>query len=458
MITKEINLNHEPYLILELEPINQKGKIWYLAKINAIDLLELYTVRPAKYDFNNHKRLAATFKDDSNYYEHLISIDEENLKKKDFQREPNSGRVKEIKDFLDEQEFAFFPNTIIATCDLINDRSDINVNENTPLSEIEEKRIDFDHLSFFYHDNDKPFLLVPRKENSILVIDGQHRLTGLEYAKDEVKDNYELLVAFIIGFDRSVVAKQFYTINYEQKPVNKSLLYQLTGEFSQDISEISFLHNVVKIMNELEGSPFYNRVKMLGTKPKNATPDEKKLLSISQAFLVDWLLKTLNKNAINSSNPPIFLVFYQSKDYHISIIRILMRYFNAVRSIKSEWSNPEKSLISLGLGVGALINVLQIMFAKMFIEDFDQDIEKAIKCSEGDFVKRLQGLEKVNFLKTGPFGRTSGASTISNIKEAIIINLEYFKVTDYQSFKDEFFRENGVHEKYKVWLKSKLNG
>jgi len=70
-------------------------------------------------------------------------------------------------------------------------------------------------------------------------------------------------------------------------------------------------------MNELDASPFHNRVKMLGVKPKAATSEEKRLLSISQAFLVDWLLKTLNKNAIKSINSPIFFILLprQRKTY-----------------------------------------------------------------------------------------------------------------------------------------------
>lgn len=456
MKTDELTISGKEFFVLSLEPITQKGKIWYLAKMNALDLLSSYTVRPAKYDFNTHTKLAASFEDDTDYYDHLISQDKENLKKKDFQREPNSGRVKEIKEFLDDQDIAFFPNTIIATCDLINDFSEYDINEHTSLDEIEKKKMDFGHLSFFYIDSGKPYLLIPKKSDTILVIDGQHRLAGLEFASSEVQSNYELLVAFIIGFDRSVVARQFYTINYEQKPVNKSLLYQLTGEFSQDVTEISFLHNVVKIMNELDASPFHNRIKMLGVKPKAATVEEKRLLSISQAFLVDWLLKTLNKNALKSVNSPIFLHYYSDKEKHIDIIRFIMRFFNAVRAIKDDWDKPESSIISLGLGVGALINVMQVLFVKLFIEECNLDADKIIKFSKEELQLRLKGLENVNFSKNGQFGRTSGASSISNIKEAIITNIEYFDTNSYSDFKKEFTKEDGVHSKYVEWLKNKI--
>lgn len=456
METTQTKINGKDFLILELEPVNQKDKIWYLAKIKASDLLSTYTVRPAKYDFKSHKRLASDFEDDSEYYNHLITLDKENLEEKDFQREPNTGRVKDIKDFLNEQEFAFFPNTIIATCDLINDQTNIDLDESTSLEEIETRKINLEHFSFFFIKDSKPHLLVPNEESSILVIDGQHRLTGLENAKKEVQENYEMLVAFIIGFDRSVVAKQFYTINYEQKPVNKSLLYQLTGEFSQDVTELSFLHNVVKIMNELEASPFHNRVKMLGVKPKTAADEERRLLSISQAFLVDWLLKTLNSNTVGSINSPIFLYYYRDKKMHIQIIRFIMRYFNAVKSLRNDWDKPEESILSMGLGVGALINTMQLLFVKIFVDECILDPEKIINYSEADLITKLEGIENVDFSKEGEFGKTSGASTISNIKESIIINIKYFKANNYSSFKDEHTKEGGALEKYKNWLKEQL--
>src|SRR5690554_6252571 len=96
-----------------------------------------------------------------------------------------------------------------------------------------------------------------------------------------------------------------------------------------------------------------------------------------------------------------------------------MRFFNAVRAIKDDWDKPETSIISLGLGVGALINVMQILFVKLFIEECNFNAEKVINFSKEELQLKLKGLENVNFSKDGPFGRTSGASSISNIKEEI---------------------------------------
>ena len=139
---------------------------------------------------------------------------------------------------------------------------------------------------------------------------------------------------------------------------------------------------------------------------------------------------------------------------HIYIIRFIIRFFNAVKSIKSDWGSPESSILSLGLGVGALINIMQILFVKMFVEEFNMDAIKTIKQSETYLANKLKGIEKINFSKDGPYGRSSGASTISNIKEGLISNIYYFEYDDYQTFKNEFTRKNGVHAKFKTWLKN----
>jgi DGQHR domain-containing protein len=304
----ETGRNH--FLDVELTEFVQKQHSIYLGKIKADDFLKIYTVRPAKYDLDKHTALANSFPDEGQYYDHLIKEDKLNLEAKDFQRDANEARVNQVANFLNEEEYAFFPNTIIANCELINDSKNYDLTENHSLTDFLDIEDKPDYLSFLRKEGSTYKLAIPYRSNSILVIDGQHRLKGLEECEEYVRKDYDLLVAFVIGFDRSIIAKQFYTINYEQKPVNRSLLIQLTGEFSRDINELSFMHNVVKLLNEIEESPFFGRVKMLGTTPKNLPTEQKRMLSISQAFLVDAMIRFVSTKAVNTNYPPIFLKYY----------------------------------------------------------------------------------------------------------------------------------------------------
>jgi DGQHR domain-containing protein len=311
---------------------------------------------------------------------------------------------------------------------LINEWDDFGITEESTIKDyfnVEKP----DYLSFLQKENETYYLIIPFTQKSVLVIDGQHRLEGLRGLKgpsEAIQENYDLLLAFIIGYDRSVVAKQFYTINYEQKPVNKSLLYQLQGEFSRDVNELSFLHNVVKLLNELEGSPFLGRIKMLGKTPKNLPADGKRKLSISQAFLIDSMIRFISVKAKGTLYPPIFLKYFRDTKSHIIIVRSIARFFSAVKSIKNDWEHPEESLLSKGMAVGALLKVFNFLIPIVFSKELGEDWSKLDELKVAEYIRFLQGLEKVDFSTNGPYGKTSSEGGLSKMKSDIILNLPYF--------------------------------
>lgn len=444
-----LRIHNRNYLHIKLLEINQKGKKFYVGKILAKDMLSIYTVRPAKYDVEKNISIANSFPDQEDYFDYLTVNG--SVSEKDFQRKYSETRVNEISQFLNNQEFAFFPNTIISNCDLINDLDLFDINEYDGIETFEKLNNVPSHLSFFYHKNEEAFLLIPLIENSLLIIDGQHRLEGLKKSSIDVQNNYELLIAFIIGFDRSVIAQQFYTINYEQKPVNKSLLYHLMGEFSDNLDELTFMHKVVKALNELDYSPFYKRVKMLGSTPDNYDMYDKRLLSISLAFLIDALIKTISSKSNPGLYQPIFRYYFINEKFRIEIIKTLINYFTAVSKLVPDWNDPSNSLISKGMGVGALLKVLQIIFPIIFKKELNFSPEKIKDLNVDLFLKYLDGIQNVNFSNSGKFGGIGSAGSINKIKEEIILNLN--ELGTHNSFKDFeiFFKETTLIE-YKNWL------
>ena len=125
MKTYKDNFNGKEFLVVELIPIYQKNKIFYMAKIPAAYLLELYTVKPTIYNFKEHAVLASTFNDEEDYFSYLIDEVGKIPDRDDSERNLDLDRVKDIKEFIDETEYAFFPNAIIVSCDLVNDKIDI---------------------------------------------------------------------------------------------------------------------------------------------------------------------------------------------------------------------------------------------------------------------------------------------------------------------------------------------
>jgi DGQHR domain-containing protein len=442
MKTERLINNNKQYLKIELEEFNQKDHSFYLAKINANDFLKIYTIRPAEYDLEKHNSLAVSFPDEADYYQHLLKEDKEKIAEKDFQREADTDRISSIAKFLNTEEYAFFPNTIITNCELINDREESQIDEDSSEEDFFNFKEKPDFISFLKKQGEKYFLYVPYMAKSVLVIDGQHRLEGLKKAEQSILDHYDLLIAFIIGFDRSVIAKQFYTINYEQKPVNKSLLYQLTGEFTREINELSFMHNVVKLLNELNESPFYSRLKMLGRAPKNYSSEAKKKLSISQAFLIDSLIRFVSAKAKGTLYPPVFLKFYKNPDEHIVIVRAIARYFNAVKIIKPEWDNPDQSIISKGIGVTALLRVYSFLIQVIVKDELGNNIDRISELKIEDYQRVLKGLENVDFTTGGPYGKTGSGGSISKIKDDILRNLVFLSNTSDVKVFESDFKEN----------------
>lgn len=446
--------DNQQFILLTIEPVYQKGNVYYLAKIPANQLLDIYTVRPAEYDIYKNEDFANSFPDERSYYEHLVDQSKEKLGKKDFQRNYDSARVNKIAKYIDDKDYPFFPNAIIASCELVNSYEELNISEESSISEFLSNRGNLNHLSFLFEESGSKKLLIPYKERTVLIIDGQHRLEGLKRASSEIIDNYELVLSFIIGYNRSIIASQFYTINYEQKSVNKSLLYQLTGEFSTELTQLSFLHNVAKVLNEVKNSPFHRRIKMLGVNPINATQEEKDLLSISQAFLIDWLMKTVSPNSVGSLYQPIFLYQFKDKKKHSEIIKFIIKYFNAIKELKPDWNNPESSIISKGMGVGALIRVLHFLYVKLFFDEFESNPDFISEISSVELIKILDGIENVDFSKEGPFGRVGSAGSINRIKESLIKSIGYFECDNYDSFEANY-RIN-YRDKFKKWLDAEV--
>jgi len=439
-------INGIKYLELDMRKVTQKGHFFHVAIAPANEIVNMFTVSPAEYDIKKYTELANKNIDEKEYYDSIVA----NKKKQtDFQRDKDTGRVNKIKEYIDSNEYAFFPNTIICTIDCIEipEEEDINsfINNNTELES--------SSTSYFINEDGKDRVLIPIIEKSILVIDGQHRLEGLkEYFKGiNTSDSfeYDLLLSLFIGFDRAIIAQQFYTINYEQKPVNKSILYHLMGEFSDEIDEITILHNFTRLLNEYDKSPFYHRIKMLGKIPKNA--EGRNLYSISQAFIIDELIKTISKKSINSLYQPCFLYFLKSNDTQIEIIKFIIRYFNAVKELREDWTTPNKSIISKGMGVAALIKVMQLAIPILFIDKYDKNPNELIKISTESLKSVLAGIETVDL---SPFSGQGSAGSITKIKEAFVEGITFFKSDSFSEFESTFKKK--YLSEYKEWNKSNI--
>ena len=125
-------------------------------------------------------------------------------------------------------------------------------------------------------------ILIPIIPFAAQAIDGQHRLVGLQEAfkeDDSIGEN-EILVTMSLNLTTKEAARIFININSEQKPVPKSLIYDLFGEnanvrrnitetFVEDIQSnvlqtyvmLSFTYNLRRFSKGMDESDYAERYK-----------------------------------------------------------------------------------------------------------------------------------------------------------------------------------------------------
>lgn len=119
-------------------------------------------------------------------------------------------------------------------------------------------------------------------ERVVRVIDGQHRIEGLKRAD---RKDFDVNVAILVDADIEDQARVFATVNLAQTKVSKSLVYDLFS-YSTSNSPERIAHTVCLSLDQTEGSPFFERIKRLGT----ATPGRTAPEPLSQATVVEGFL------------------------------------------------------------------------------------------------------------------------------------------------------------------------
>lgn len=240
-------------------------------------------------------------------------------------------------------------------------------------------------------DSDK---IVRQSENEIeikiskdvaKIIDGQHRIRGLERAFNEEKKalengvtvnkigKFDLIISIFVDLAMEDQASIFSTINLNQAPVIKSLVYDLF-EVDPYRSPQKSCHLIAKSVNSDSTSPFYQRIKLLG---KNPELDGKILYRapLTQAAFINALLSTitndadkdreaLKRNEIlpiieNPESKGLIFRHYFLKEEDSTILRIINNYFGAIQDVfPKEWSNTDNP-VSKTIGYGALMRLLK---------------------------------------------------------------------------------------------------
>ncbi|MBQ2900504.1 MAG: DGQHR domain-containing protein [Agathobacter sp.] len=358
---------------LKVIEVNQDGNIFYIGKMKARELAELSTTKV---------RYGKSENDYMNFLQEVGDMVEKHINEGDvwylreFDEDPNVQRreslerLKEIGKYI-EKANSIFPNAIICNISLKNGEMGEDIWDYVKVTD--------DSLSF---DSDKI---------EISIIDGQHRLGGFRYAEDSYLDKYELVVTYLVGLLPAQQAELFATINGKQKPVNKSVLYDLSTMSEDEYSQQMMAHLIVTWFNVNEKSPLRNYVKMLGSGSG----------TISQAALIDGLMPMISQkkgmykkldDVKANLEMPIFYENYRNKDSKY-IVQNLYDYLNAVKKCFEEYWNANKgSILVKTTGIIGLLMAYPTIYAylRMAYGDnrgrYSKEMLKLLEGRKGKFI------------------------------------------------------------------------
>lgn len=247
------------------------------------------------------------------------------------------------------------------------------------------------------------------------IVDGQHRLRGIALSGRE--RDFVIPVVFIVDPTEEQKALIFATINGKQTKVAASLIYDLFG-VTETRSPQKTAHEIARALNSMVESPWYKRLKMLGTKTHDG------IESLSQGTFVKHLLPLISSNPVDDmdrirrgqlpqryTNCIFNSYFVDNRD--ATILKVLLNYFNAARQTwPQEWSNPTGSILTKSVGFTALIMALPKIYQEGVAQkDLTTDyFGRVFNMARGALGERNQNLTSDHFAAS-----SSGAGKLRDL-------------------------------------------
>lgn len=311
------------------------------------------------------------------------------------QRERSPKRIEEIKKYVN-LDYATFPTSIIIAvapeCTrLVDYDPDMTQEEAQEFFESEEEEIDenahvFNLLLSSYGEppedseddeddesEDAQGSYIP-VEKIAFIIDGQHRVAGLEGLDDD-KD-FDVNISVFVGASEADKAEIFARVNQAQTKVNQSLVVDLASYY-EERGPVKFAHEVVLAMNSDEDGPLHDKVKRLG----KADPGKGRVQTLAQATVVKPIVDYITSDPETERNKKyrggffgsrrkpdawrkfIFQPFYDEED-DAGMFLCLTNYFGAVKARWPEvWDDaPAGTVLNRTTGYAALMKFLRPVY------------------------------------------------------------------------------------------------
>lgn len=374
------------YIELPYIEVNQPIGSFYISSLNYEDLLSIA--------YADIRRIDDETQDKGNFDTYL-----------GIQRTVSPSRVREISQYVQTID-ATFPTSIILHINSLEERLNGKLLSSFTEQEIDANCDKIERVKNIYLDQESKRMFVRKDESVAQIIDGQHRLEGLAAYRNTGGEplNFELNVTIFVDLDLDDQAQIFSVINKAQTKVNKSLVYDLY-EYARYRSPQKTAHDIVRLLNRREDSPFYRKIKILGSAADSeretiaqATFAEAIIHYISEKPMVDR--DNLRRTFKSLDNLPreryVFRpLFIKDKDEYIA--KTLLNYFSSVaKKWPLSWNektagnilNKSTGLLALMRLYRDIVNELKIYEDVISESDFDKYINK-ITIQDGEFCRTV---------------------------------------------------------------------
>lgn len=382
---------------------------------------------------------------------------EKEVKNAYYQRLTNGKRVSNIYNFLLKEianvhssktnALGSFPTSVIISLDLNQE------------FETEEEYLDFiktadkeEYIGAFYNkiDDNNIELTIPDGKFA-LIVDGQHRLMGMiklfndalnnnikigrktlieEYPKltndivlDHIKQ-FEFNCTILLGFDKWEQGKVFADVNFNQKPVNKSLYYDIFGSYPDPNKNDIFLsHMLAMHLNNNNDSVIKGFIKMLGSGKGY----------FSQAFFVEAILSHFKPKGVWASMPMDYL--NEGDDYKI-LPKFFKSYLKAIKNVFNPyWPKPDQdssrrypNILCKTTGMGALIKLIDPIYRNLKTQiDFKTISQEKLTEKLQTELNKAKDKGSLFFSKDGEYSGSGSLGLQNKLYKALGQELNYFK-------------------------------
>jgi DGQHR domain-containing protein len=414
--------------ISEIKQFSENTSI-YIGKLTFKKLLEIYrlTERPENpIDPFNRKNINANLQSDEEFQRHL-----------------SMNKIQSIKQYLhrylideklkDKKGLGLFHTSLI----LALKHNYLYEPEKVDYSFLEKIYGRDNSLNSCFLNKDNTKLFIPRNFGICLIVDGQHRFWGLnqlyksleDEGKKKLIEDFELQVTFLIGLDSYELAQVFATVNFKQKPVNRSLYYDIFGSIPDEKgrNELKLAHDLALHLNNNANSPIKDMIRMLGKPPG----------LFSQSFFVEYIMPHFKEGKVWEN---LYEDYLNHGQEYLEIPKFMKIYLESIQEIYNfAWPVPLREeenkliyspfkgkydyILCKTTGLGAFFKLIEDIYPLTTHLEYEQKKE-VIK----SILKRISKKEAKNYFKSsGDFGQTGGAGNVLKLYKLLKIK---FKLTN----------------------------